>query len=88
MVSDSANWGTVYVYYWSDSNKSMVSWPGVQGTASGTNEFGQKQFTISIPTDATYMILNNGSGTQTGDTAINFSATGFYVESGAIKSWT
>ncbi len=57
--------GTIYVYYWSDSNKSMVAWPG-----TAMNIVEGRIYTYEIPADATYVIFNNGS-TQTADLPIS-----------------
>ena len=59
------NWSKVYAYYWSDANTAMTTWPGKQMTSVGDSTYGLK-----IPTDAKYIIFNNGSGTQTGDLTI------------------
>ena len=56
------NWSTVRVYYWSDSNTKMTSWPGVAMTKVDGNIYG-----ATIPADAQYVIFTNGSGSQTGD---------------------
>ena len=55
------NWSNVNAYYWSDSNKSMMSWPGT----AMTNE-GDGVYSIEVPEDAQYIIFNNGSS-QTDD---------------------
>lgn len=59
---NSNNWDTVYAYYWSDSNKSMTMWPGVQ-----MSKVKNDIYTVKIPSDAEYIIFTNGSGTQTDD---------------------
>ncbi|MEE1155293.1 MAG: starch-binding protein, partial [Acutalibacteraceae bacterium] len=56
------NWsGTIYCYYWSDTNKSMTTWPGKPMTKSGVNTSGQATYTFDVPKDATYVIFTNGS---------------------------
>lgn len=50
------NWSTVNAYYWSDSNKSMMSWPGTV-----MNNEGDGVYSIEVPEDAQYIIFNNGS---------------------------
>ena len=49
------NWETVYIYYWSDKNTEMVTWPGVEmnGAAGG--------YSAQIPKEAEYVIFNGGS---------------------------
>ena len=39
----------------------MTAWPGKAMTYLTTNDFGQKQYTFEVPSDATYIIFNNGS---------------------------
>lgn len=58
---NSNNWTTVKAYYWSDSNTSMTTWSGVTMESRGNNIYR-----LEIPTDAQYIIFNNGSA-QTGD---------------------
>ena len=65
--SNSHNWsGTIYCYYWSDTDKNMITWPGKPMTYSRTNSYGQAQYTFTVPDNATYIIFSNGS-TQTVD---------------------
>ena len=60
--TNSLNWsGTMYCYYWSDTNKSMTTWPGKPMTKSGVNTSGQATYTFNVPKDATYVIFTNGS---------------------------
>ena len=60
--TNSFNWsGTIYCYYWSDSNTSMTSWPGQAMTYERTNSYGEKLYTFEVPKNATYIIFTNGS---------------------------
>ncbi len=60
--TNSLSWsGTIYCYYWSDSNSAMVSWPGKAMTSSGTNEFSQTLYTFNVPSGANYLIFTNGT---------------------------
>ncbi len=60
--TNSFGWqGTIYCYYWSDSNNAMTSWPGTAMKNAGTNSFGETMYTLQIPLDATYVIFTNGS---------------------------
>ncbi len=60
--SNSLNWsGTIYCYYWSDSNTAMTSWPGKAMTNSGTNEFGETLYTFDVPSGVKYLIFTNGT---------------------------
>ena len=58
------SWSTVNAYYWSDSNTTMTSWPGVAMTSVGNNTYR-----VEVPSGAQYIIFNNGSA-QTGDLTI------------------
>lgn len=61
---NTAGWGTVNIYYWSDSNSDMVTWPGVSMTlVDGTI------YSYAVPADAQQVIFNNGSD-QTQDLTI------------------
>ena len=55
------NWSTVNAYYWSESNKTMMSWPGT----AMKNE-GNGVYSIEVPEGAQYIIFNNGQA-QTDD---------------------
>ena len=64
----SSNWQNVKVYFWSDENKNMMQWPGVD-----TENLGNNVFRAEVPAGATWVIFNNGSGgngNQTNDTKI------------------
>ena len=84
--TDNYNWGNVNCYYWSDSNTKMTSWPGESMTKSTTNELGQSVYTIDIPSDATYVIFNNGSS-QTVDIPVTGSAK-FYISGSSNGKYT
>ena len=60
-----AKWAKVNIYYWSDQDDQMVQWPGEEMTAGANNIF-----TSMIPSNATYVIFNNGKGAQTADLTI------------------
>ena len=59
-VNVPGDWGDVYLYCWGD-NGSNGEWPGTKIEA----EFGRYQ--LSVPSQYNNMIVNNGSGKQTGD---------------------
>ena len=92
--TNSFNWGgTISCYYWSDSNKSMTTWPGKAMTKSGTNEFGETLYTFDVPSGATYIIFTNGSS-QTVDIPYSGGALKFYPVSETdgqghykVKNW-
>ena len=53
------NWSKVMAYYWSDSNTKMTTWPGVD-----TESLGDNVYRVEVPSDATFIIFNNGSDSQ------------------------
>lgn len=60
--TDNQGWGTVYAYFWSDSQTDLGgTWPGVQMTWLETNEFGQDVYVVDIPAGATSVVFNNNS---------------------------
>ena len=71
--------GTISCYYWSDSNASMISWPGKAMTLSETNSYGQKVYTVTVPSNADSIIFNGSNG-QTVDITIG-SARRYYATS-------
>lgn len=50
------NWSTVKAYYWSETNTTMTSWPGVAMTNIGNNVYR-----IEVPSAAQYIIFNDGN---------------------------
>ena len=63
------NWSKVMAYYWSDSNTKMTTWPGVD-----TESLGNNVYRVEVPSEATYIIFNNGNGgngNQTSDLKIS-----------------
>lgn len=83
VFTNALNWsGTIYCYYWGD-NYNPVSWPGTQMQSHGTNEYGQKQYTMNIPPRATNIIFTNGS-VQTVDLPISGS-TNYYTKNETVN---
>ena len=54
--NNTQGWSTVKIYYWSDSDTNMVSWPGKDMTS-----FGDNVYAAEIPSSAQYVIFNDGS---------------------------
>ena len=75
-----SSWGSnVYVYVWSDSNQ-LFSWPGIKMTLDSSTG----DYYAYIPEDTyTYVIFNDGNGTQTDDLKIDS-----YVSEGIAGSYT
>lgn len=66
---NTSNWSKVMAYYWSDDNTEMTVWPGV-----AAENIGGGIYRVEVPSDATMIIFNNGSGgngNQTADITIN-----------------
>lgn len=62
IFTDSFNWGgTVYCYYWSDSNQTMTAWPGQPMQSIGSNGYGQTLYFAELPDGVEYVIFSNGS---------------------------
>ena len=53
------SWSKVMAYYWSDSNTNMTTWPGVD-----TESLGNNVYRVEVPSDATFIIFNNGSDSK------------------------
>ena len=79
LFSDNQNWGTVYCYAWNDGGECLGGWPGAQMSEIGTNDYGEKQFSIQVPTSATQLIFSNGAGAQTVDIPFDQSKDGWYI---------
>ena len=62
---NTANWSEVKIYYWSDSNINLTTWPGENMKPEQDNIYS-----FTLPAEATMVIFNNGSGTQTSDLSI------------------
>ena len=63
---NSNNWGTVKAYYWSDNNTTLTTWPGVD-----TENVGNNTYRVEVPSEATYIIFNDGGNNKTGDLTIS-----------------
>ncbi|MBQ3584799.1 MAG: starch-binding protein, partial [Lachnospiraceae bacterium] len=62
---NTGNWSSVYAYYWSTSDTTMSTWPGVQMTSEGNGVYS-----IEVPENATSIIFNDGSSNKTDDLTI------------------
>ena len=60
------NWNDVNIYYWSDENTQMTTWPGVPMTNTDNNVYKAE-----IPTDAQYVIFSNKGNSQTSDLTLD-----------------
>ena len=75
-----SGWDDVYVYFWSYSNTSMTSWPGIK-MVRGENGL----FTGTIPVNAEYIIFSNGTSLkQTPDIPMGASGT-VYLPDGSVS---
>ena len=79
---NTSNWSTVYIYYWSDANSAMTTWPGKAMSKVSGSIYG-----YTIPLDAQYVIFNNNSGTQTGDLTLSDSKNLYTYSTSAWSSY-
>lgn len=85
--TNNRNWGNVNCYYWSEADTTMTAWPGTQMTYSTTNDFGEKIYTIEIPSSVDHIIFNDGSGSHTVDISVTGSAK-YYISGGSGSACT
>ena len=80
--------GTIYAYFYHGTTPVGAEWPGSPMTKSYTNDFGEDIYTVTVPTDASMVIFNNGS-TQTVNIPIPSSDTKYYVDEDGknVKTW-
>lgn len=63
------DWDNVYAYYWSETDGSIVQWPGVEMTESD-GYYYEWIYTEVVPLNATHIIFHNNEGSQTSEMAI------------------
>lgn len=92
LFTDNQGWGTVYAYFWSDGQTDIGgTWPGIQMGNPTDNGFGQKNYSVDIPSGATYVRFTNGSD-KTVDIKLE-GKTGYYTDGSRtdgelnVKSW-
>ncbi len=90
VLTNALNWsGTIYCYYWADGYN-PVQWCGTPMNYIGTNDYGQKQYSLTITSRSAKVIFTNGS-VQTVDLPISGN-TNFYTknetENGKYKCGT
>ena len=78
VFSDNQGWGSVYCYAWGNGD-TLGAWPGTQMSYYGTNEYGEKQYSITVPSGSTGIIFSNGSGAQTVDISFSGGGLGYYI---------
>lgn len=78
-LTDNFNWGSAKVYAWDENgNELLGEWPGT-GAETVINDYGEKQFVITIPDGAAGLIFNNGNGAQTEDIT-DFGYEGYWMD--------
>ena len=83
--TNSLKWGgTIYCYYWQDGEES--DWPGTAMKYSGTNDYGEAIYTVTVPSDTDYIIFNNNNS-QTIDIPFDGTELKFYALSEMDESW-
>lgn len=60
VFKNTSSWSTPKIYFWSDSNSNMTTWPGESMTTLSGN-----YCYYAIPEDAQYVIFNNNGNSQT-----------------------
>ena len=80
-------WGSVNCYYWATDDTTLSTWPGKAMAYSTTNDYGEKIYTLDIPSTAEYIIFNDGSSSQTVDIPVTGSAK-YYISGGSGKAYT
>ena len=63
-------WSDVYVYCW-NSGGEKAAWPGEKATKVGKNEYNQDIYSFTGIAGYEYLIVNNGSGTQSSNIKIS-----------------
>ena len=77
-LRDSANWGTAYIHYWSNSAGSV--WPGDQMESMGNN-----LYRFAVGPEYTGIVFNNGgNGQQSADLTVNYGQ----VYDNASRQWS
>ena len=77
-------WAQVNAYYWSITDATMINWPGVTMTRT---EAEDPIYVMKLPSDAEYVIFNDGSGAQTMDLTVPADNM-LYSFSGFNKGWS
>jgi len=72
------DWGDKVYAYFFDSDPVGAAWPGTEMEWIGQNEYGQHQFIIAVPTEAKYVIFNDGSK-QTVNITLSPTEVGYYT---------
>ena len=75
-----SGWSKCKAYWWGSKTGTNPSWPGVDMTQDE-----QGLWTFDVPSDATGLIFNNGSGTQTSDLKVPTDDKVMYVFSN--RTW-
>ncbi len=71
------NWSRVNVYFWSDYDTTMTSWPGEPLTLTDDG-----LYEIAVDSEAQYVIFNNNGSPQTDD--LNLTPCGIYKNSNVV----
>lgn len=77
--TDSLGWGTVNAYFFNGGSTCGAEWPGTAMTKYETNFEGKGNYSIEIPSGATSVVFNNGSGAQSVDLTLS-GVTGYYLD--------
>ena len=77
------NWDDVYVYVYTPGGE-QAAWPGSMMELKGDNGYGGVNYQYAVPTNAQFIIFNNGKdsdqgGQQTVDVPFNSAIDGWYL---------
>ncbi len=91
LFTDNKGWGSVYAYFFNASGGVSDAWPGTAMTSNGTNSYGETQYKVSVPGNATSVVFSGG-GKQTVDITLS-GVTGYYCTNEVngkyeVGSWT
>lgn len=76
LFSNNQHWtGQIYCYYWNEG-EDPGNWPGEAMSEAGTNDYGESQWSITIPVGVNVIFTNGES--QTADAVFTGSETGFF----------
>lgn len=79
VFTNSLRWsGGINCYYWSDSDATMTSWPGVAVSLKEVNNYGEDVYEIELPQNVQYVIFSNGTY-QTVDIPLSVGEERYYA---------
>ncbi|MBD5131249.1 MAG: starch-binding protein [Clostridiales bacterium] len=86
-----SKWNRVYAYLWNSKTPSSPkkAWPGDLLTANGSNEYGEKQYSVSVDYSVyNRIIFTDNNGNQTKDLVVSSAVSGYYGTDGVFTEGT